>query len=209
MQLKSIISRKFNICTVVTTSFSLRRNNPFADKCVDGKRNVLIREKRELHFSRTWLELPSVLCVYITKLSYSHVERNVLEYFSFSRIKCVFQMEQMDLEVREIPIQSRAMYNSRLKSYKQEVEKLEKDFVSTDTHLRLCSLVVNFEILPVTCLIKLSFRLQMPIFLTAEYCNCIRGCGCLPAVTLSNPVCVQQFAPPQTNSETLSCGVCA
>ncbi|KAF6734713.1 Vesicle transport through interaction with t-SNAREs-like protein 1A [Oryzias melastigma] len=37
-------------------------------------------------------------------------------------------MEQMDLEVREIPIQSRAMYNSRLKSYKQELEKLEKDF---------------------------------------------------------------------------------
>lgn len=36
----------------------------------------------------------------------------------------------MDLEVREIPAQSRAMYNSRLKSYKQEVEKLEKDFVS-------------------------------------------------------------------------------
>lgn len=38
----------------------------------------------------------------------------------------------MDLEVREIPIQSRAMYNSRLKSYKQEVEKLEKDFVSIE-----------------------------------------------------------------------------
>ncbi|XP_037134248.1 vesicle transport through interaction with t-SNAREs homolog 1A isoform X1 [Syngnathus acus] len=37
-------------------------------------------------------------------------------------------LEQMDLEVREIPVQSRAMYNSRLKSYKQEVEKLEKDF---------------------------------------------------------------------------------
>ncbi|XP_034049156.1 vesicle transport through interaction with t-SNAREs homolog 1A isoform X3 [Thalassophryne amazonica] len=37
-------------------------------------------------------------------------------------------VEQMDLEVREIPIQSRAMYNSRLKSYKQEMEKLEKDF---------------------------------------------------------------------------------
>lgn len=36
----------------------------------------------------------------------------------------------MDLEVREIPIQSRGMYNSRLKSYKQEIEKLEKDFVS-------------------------------------------------------------------------------
>ncbi|XP_047232759.1 vesicle transport through interaction with t-SNAREs homolog 1A isoform X1 [Girardinichthys multiradiatus] len=37
-------------------------------------------------------------------------------------------LEQMDLEVREIPIQSRAMYNSRLKSYKEEMEKLEKDF---------------------------------------------------------------------------------
>ncbi|XP_043109414.1 vesicle transport through interaction with t-SNAREs homolog 1A isoform X2 [Puntigrus tetrazona] len=37
-------------------------------------------------------------------------------------------LEQMDLEVREIPIQSRGMYNSRLKSYKQEMEKLEKDF---------------------------------------------------------------------------------
>ncbi|XP_061666660.1 vesicle transport through interaction with t-SNAREs homolog 1A isoform X1 [Syngnathoides biaculeatus] len=37
-------------------------------------------------------------------------------------------LEQMDLEVREIPVQSRAMYNSRLKSYKQEVDKLEKDF---------------------------------------------------------------------------------
>ncbi|XP_072523431.1 vesicle transport through interaction with t-SNAREs homolog 1A isoform X1 [Salminus brasiliensis] len=37
-------------------------------------------------------------------------------------------LEQMDLEVREIPVQSRAMYNGRLKSYKQEMEKLEKDF---------------------------------------------------------------------------------
>lgn len=42
----------------------------------------------------------------------------------------------MDLEVREIPIQSRAMYNSRLKSYKQEVEKLEKDFVSAFNKLK-------------------------------------------------------------------------
>ncbi|XP_070976616.1 vesicle transport through interaction with t-SNAREs homolog 1A-like isoform X1 [Oncorhynchus clarkii lewisi] len=37
-------------------------------------------------------------------------------------------MEQMDLEVREIPIQCRGMYQSRLKSYKGEMEKLEKDF---------------------------------------------------------------------------------
>ncbi|XP_016335823.1 vesicle transport through interaction with t-SNAREs homolog 1A-like [Sinocyclocheilus anshuiensis] len=38
-------------------------------------------------------------------------------------------LEQMDLEVREIPIQSRGMYSSRLKSYKQEMEKLEKEFL--------------------------------------------------------------------------------
>ncbi|XP_078478152.1 vesicle transport through interaction with t-SNAREs homolog 1A-like [Lampetra planeri] len=44
-------------------------------------------------------------------------------------------LEQMDLEVREIPIQSRAMYNSRLKSYKQEMEKLEKDFVRALTSI--------------------------------------------------------------------------
>ncbi|KAI4872798.1 hypothetical protein NFI96_016119 [Prochilodus magdalenae] len=37
-------------------------------------------------------------------------------------------LEQMDLEVREIPVQSRGMYSGRLKSYKQEMEKLEKDF---------------------------------------------------------------------------------
>ncbi|KAK1794001.1 hypothetical protein P4O66_010920, partial [Electrophorus voltai] len=37
-------------------------------------------------------------------------------------------LEQMDLEVREVPVQSRAMYSTRLKSYKQEMEKLEKDF---------------------------------------------------------------------------------
>lgn len=172
MQLKSIIPRKFNICTLVTRSFSLRRDNPFGDKCVAGKRNVLIREKRDLHFPRTWLELASVLCVYIIKLSYSYAERN--GFFFKNRIKCVFQMEQMDLEVREIPIQSRAMYNSRLKSYKQEVEKLEKDFVSTRTRLLLSSPIANLEILPVTCLAKPSFRLQMPIFFTAEYCNCIR-----------------------------------
>ncbi|XP_068585286.1 vesicle transport through interaction with t-SNAREs homolog 1A [Cebidichthys violaceus] len=42
-------------------------------------------------------------------------------------------LEQMDLEAREIPIQSRAMYNSRLKSYKQEIEKLEKDFTGPES----------------------------------------------------------------------------
>ncbi|XP_066457525.1 vesicle transport through interaction with t-SNAREs homolog 1A isoform X4 [Eleutherodactylus coqui] len=37
-------------------------------------------------------------------------------------------MEQMDLEVREIPAQSRAMYSNRMRSYKQEMSKLEADF---------------------------------------------------------------------------------
>ncbi|XP_054839326.1 vesicle transport through interaction with t-SNAREs homolog 1A isoform X1 [Eublepharis macularius] len=37
-------------------------------------------------------------------------------------------LEQMELEVREIPPQSRGMYSSRMRSYKQEMEKLEVDF---------------------------------------------------------------------------------
>ncbi|XP_068112673.1 vesicle transport through interaction with t-SNAREs homolog 1A isoform X1 [Hyperolius riggenbachi] len=37
-------------------------------------------------------------------------------------------LEQMDLEVREIPVQSRGMYSSRMRSYKQEMSKLEADF---------------------------------------------------------------------------------
>lgn len=52
----------------------------------------------------------------------------------------------MDLEVREIPVQSRAMYNSRLKSYKQEVEKLEKDFVSTRNSFFFCTKFLEMQI---------------------------------------------------------------
>ncbi|KAM5131752.1 vesicle transport through interaction with t-SNAREs homolog 1A isoform 1-T2 [Mantella aurantiaca] len=37
-------------------------------------------------------------------------------------------LEQMDLEVREIPAQSRAMYSNRMRSYKQEMSKLDTDF---------------------------------------------------------------------------------
>ncbi|XP_018425613.1 PREDICTED: vesicle transport through interaction with t-SNAREs homolog 1A isoform X2 [Nanorana parkeri] len=37
-------------------------------------------------------------------------------------------LEQMDLEVREIPAQSRGMYSNRMRSYKQEMSKLEGDF---------------------------------------------------------------------------------
>uniref|UniRef100_A0A9J8DK62 Vesicle transport through interaction with t-SNAREs 1A n=1 Tax=Cyprinus carpio carpio TaxID=630221 RepID=A0A9J8DK62_CYPCA len=53
-------------------------------------------------------------------------------------------LEQMDLEVREIPIQSRGMYSSRLKSYKQEMEKLEKDFLrETDANLGKSSRILT------------------------------------------------------------------
>ncbi|XP_073858822.1 vesicle transport through interaction with t-SNAREs homolog 1A isoform X21 [Macaca fascicularis] len=38
-------------------------------------------------------------------------------------------LEQMDLEVREIPPQSRGMYSNRMRSYKQEMGKLETDFL--------------------------------------------------------------------------------
>ncbi|XP_059803823.1 vesicle transport through interaction with t-SNAREs homolog 1A isoform X2 [Hypanus sabinus] len=37
-------------------------------------------------------------------------------------------LEQMDLEVREIPLQSRSLFSTRMKSYKQELAKLDKDF---------------------------------------------------------------------------------
>ncbi|XP_045147149.1 vesicle transport through interaction with t-SNAREs homolog 1A isoform X4 [Echinops telfairi] len=37
-------------------------------------------------------------------------------------------LEQMDLEVREIPPQSRGTYSNRMRSYKQEMGKLETDF---------------------------------------------------------------------------------
>ncbi|XP_075071795.1 vesicle transport through interaction with t-SNAREs homolog 1A isoform X1 [Mixophyes fleayi] len=37
-------------------------------------------------------------------------------------------LEQMDLEVREIPAQSRGMYSNRMRSYKQEMTKMETDF---------------------------------------------------------------------------------
>ncbi|XP_073858826.1 vesicle transport through interaction with t-SNAREs homolog 1A isoform X25 [Macaca fascicularis] len=40
-------------------------------------------------------------------------------------------LEQMDLEVREIPPQSRGMYSNRMRSYKQEMGKLETDFELT------------------------------------------------------------------------------
>ncbi|XP_032889746.1 vesicle transport through interaction with t-SNAREs homolog 1A isoform X2 [Amblyraja radiata] len=37
-------------------------------------------------------------------------------------------LEQMDLEVREIPLQSRGLLSTRMKSYKQELTKLDNDF---------------------------------------------------------------------------------
>ncbi|EDL94470.1 rCG57668, isoform CRA_a [Rattus norvegicus] len=43
-------------------------------------------------------------------------------------------LEQMDLEVREIPPQSRGMYSNRMRSYKQEMGKLETDFRKSRTY---------------------------------------------------------------------------
>ncbi|KAK2530631.1 Vti1a [Columba guinea] len=44
-------------------------------------------------------------------------------------------LEQMELEVREIPPQSRGMYSSRMRSYKQEMGKLEADFITEVIHI--------------------------------------------------------------------------
>ena len=41
-----------------------------------------------------------------------------------------FQLEQMDLEVLELAQKDRQKYQTRLKSYKTELQKLEKEAVS-------------------------------------------------------------------------------
>ncbi|XP_035669869.1 vesicle transport through interaction with t-SNAREs homolog 1A-like isoform X3 [Branchiostoma floridae] len=43
-------------------------------------------------------------------------------------------LEQMDLEVRDIPSKERQKYATRLKSYKTELGKLEKDFKKAKLH---------------------------------------------------------------------------
>ncbi|XP_036171769.1 vesicle transport through interaction with t-SNAREs homolog 1A-like [Myotis myotis] len=54
-------------------------------------------------------------------------------------------LEQMDLEVQEIPPQSRGMYSNRMRSYKQEMGKLETDFVSQIPSLSyLLIFILNF-----------------------------------------------------------------
>lgn len=69
----------------------------------------------------------------------------------------------MDLEVREIPPQSRGMYSNRMRSYKQEMGKLEADFVShipsfvTVTDLYAEVLLMSSDISS-TCLASLSSK---------------------------------------------------
>ena len=41
------------------------------------------------------------------------------------------QLEQMDLEARDLEPRDRQKYSTRLKSYKSELNKLEKDLVCT------------------------------------------------------------------------------
>lgn len=49
-----------------------------------------------------------------------------------------FQLEQMELEVKDLPIKDRQKYNTRVKSYKAELSKLQKDNVcQTNELLRL------------------------------------------------------------------------
>ncbi|XP_070288384.1 vesicle transport through interaction with t-SNAREs homolog 1A isoform X5 [Myotis yumanensis] len=60
-------------------------------------------------------------------------------------------LEQMDLEVREIPPQSRGMYSNRMRSYKQEMGKLETDFKAHSNLAGSCmwDLGAHLEILPI------------------------------------------------------------
>ena len=44
----------------------------------------------------------------------------------------MFQLEQMEIETREIPVKDRDRYQTRLKSYHAELSKLEKDLVCFD-----------------------------------------------------------------------------
>lgn len=41
----------------------------------------------------------------------------------------LFQLEQMEIETRELPLKERDRYQTRLKSYHAELSKLEKDLV--------------------------------------------------------------------------------
>ena len=41
-----------------------------------------------------------------------------------------FQLEQMEIEIREISVKDRDRYQTRLKSYRSELNKLEKELVS-------------------------------------------------------------------------------
>jgi hypothetical protein len=48
----------------------------------------------------------------------------------FFIVEVFFQLEQMELEVRELPTALRNKHQTRLKSYQSELAKLEKDLVS-------------------------------------------------------------------------------
>ena len=43
----------------------------------------------------------------------------------------MFQLEQMEIETREIPLKERDRYQTRLQSYHAELSKLEKDLVGS------------------------------------------------------------------------------
>ena len=54
--------------------------------------------------------------------------------FEVSRVNCIlktkFQLEQMELEIKELPGKDKQKYRTRLTSYKAELSKLQADLVS-------------------------------------------------------------------------------
>ena len=54
--------------------------------------------------------------------------------FVFVMLPLLLQLDQMDLEVHDIPQDTRSTFKKRLTSYKHELERLKKDFVSFFIH---------------------------------------------------------------------------
>jgi hypothetical protein len=49
----------------------------------------------------------------------------------------VLQLEQMELEVKDLPLKDRQKYNTRVKSYKAELSKLQTDNVGVYRNAQL------------------------------------------------------------------------
>lgn len=47
------------------------------------------------------------------------------------RVVALLKLEQMDIEIHEMPVKDRDRFVTRVKSYRAELSKLEKDLVGT------------------------------------------------------------------------------